>query len=193
MAGRTATALLQRRCSPRTAPFGAALGTAAWPLSSLHRASFSSGSSGSAARQDSSLTGRFFGASNAVTEAAGSASRARSAFSTASAAGSASARASTVAPVRRELPSEVPVAITGGGPTGLALSILLSRYGVQHVLLERAGALTAHPQAHLINMRTMEVRRLGFCVRVELEIRDTLPVECAVRNNVQVGGHACAA
>lgn len=30
--------------------------------------------------------------------------------------------------------------------------------GVQHVLLERAAALTDHPQAHFINNRSMEVR-----------------------------------
>ncbi|KAK9819702.1 hypothetical protein WJX72_001426 [[Myrmecia] bisecta] len=57
------------------------------------------------------------------------------------------------------LPEHVPVAIAGGGPTGLTLSILLSRLGVPSLLLERSAALTKHPQAHFINNRTMEVFR----------------------------------
>lgn len=56
-----------------------------------------------------------------------------------------------------DCPSKVPVSIIGAGPTGLTLSILLSQYGIPHAVLERGSALTNHPQAHLINMRTMEV------------------------------------
>ncbi|KAI8463562.1 MAG: hypothetical protein J3K34DRAFT_526882, partial [Monoraphidium minutum] len=57
---------------------------------------------------------------------------------------------------------DVPVVIVGAGPSGLVLSCLLSAYGVRHVVLERAAALTQHPQAHFINHRTMEVlRHLG--------------------------------
>ena len=52
-----------------------------------------------------------------------------------------------------------PVAIAGGGPTGLTTALLLSRYGVPCVVLERAPALTDHPKAHSINHRTMEVFR----------------------------------
>ncbi|CAM9871499.1 unnamed protein product [Phaeothamnion confervicola] len=52
-----------------------------------------------------------------------------------------------------------PVAIVGAGPSGLVLSSLLSRWGVKHVLLERREALTRHPQAHYISLRTMEILR----------------------------------
>lgn len=52
-----------------------------------------------------------------------------------------------------------PVVIAGGGPTGLTAALLLHKYGVRSVVLERAAALTDHPQAHFINMRAMEVFR----------------------------------
>lgn len=56
----------------------------------------------------------------------------------------------------------VPVVVVGAGPTGLAASLLLSRLGVRHVLLERSVAgPSPHPQAHFLNYRTMEVFRCG--------------------------------
>lgn len=56
------------------------------------------------------------------------------------------------------------VAIVGLGPTGAALSALLGRAGVRHVALERSAraAAAAHPQAHLVNTRTMEVLRAAL-------------------------------
>ncbi len=47
----------------------------------------------------------------------------------------------------------------GGGPTGLLLSILLSQYNVRHTLIERRTPeqIHSHPQAHYLNMRTMEI------------------------------------
>lgn len=54
---------------------------------------------------------------------------------------------------------DVPVLIVGGGPVGLTLSILLSRLGVDSLLVERRASPTTHPQAHFINNRTMEVFR----------------------------------
>jgi len=48
------------------------------------------------------------------------------------------------------------VCVIGAGPTGLALSMLLSKLGVASVTLERAHAPTTHPQAHFINTRSME-------------------------------------
>ena len=53
--------------------------------------------------------------------------------------------------------------IVGGGPTGLTLSTLLGKLGVRSLLLERAPALTTHPQAHFVNNRTMEVGA-GTCL-----------------------------
>lgn len=52
-----------------------------------------------------------------------------------------------------------PVAIVGAGPTGLTMSILLSKLGIPHILLEQKQELTRHPQAHYINYRTMEIFR----------------------------------
>lgn len=53
-----------------------------------------------------------------------------------------------------------PIAIVGGGPTGLMLSNLFSAcYSVPHVLLERQTVEQRfkHPQAHFLNTRTMEL------------------------------------
>lgn len=55
--------------------------------------------------------------------------------------------------------SSWPVAIAGGGPTGLTAAYLLSKFGIPSVVLERSPALTTHPRAHMINHRTMEVFR----------------------------------
>lgn len=55
-----------------------------------------------------------------------------------------------------------PVVICGGGPTGLALSALLGKYGVASALFECRPDLPQHPQAHYINNRTMEVRCLSL-------------------------------
>eukprot|EP00897_Mesotaenium_endlicherianum_P009928 jgi/Mesen1/8964/ME000056S08369 len=54
---------------------------------------------------------------------------------------------------------KVPVVIVGAGPVGLTLSFLLSKLGVQSLVIERARVLTQHPQAHVINTRTMEIFR----------------------------------
>ena len=54
---------------------------------------------------------------------------------------------------------EVPVLIVGGGPTGLTLSILLSRLGVPSLLVEADPGTCDHPQAHVVNRRTMEIFR----------------------------------
>lgn len=52
-----------------------------------------------------------------------------------------------------------PVAIVGGGPVGLVTSIMLSRLGVEHVLLERHPSTSIHPKAVGLNQRTAEVLR----------------------------------
>ena len=56
--------------------------------------------------------------------------------------------------------TRVPVVIVGGGPVGLTLSSLLSKYGVRSMLVERAPQTPTHPKAHFINTRTMEIFRL---------------------------------
>lgn len=49
-----------------------------------------------------------------------------------------------------------PVVIVGAGPTGLTLSALLSRMGVRSLLLEKAAALTQHPQVLCSCLRVLE-------------------------------------
>ncbi len=53
----------------------------------------------------------------------------------------------------------VQVGICGGGPTGLLLSSLLSRYGISNMVVERNKVPSTVPQAHFINIRSMEVLR----------------------------------
>ena len=52
-----------------------------------------------------------------------------------------------------------PILIVGAGPSGLLLSNLLSSYGTPSLVLEAASSPTAHPQAHFLNTRTMEILR----------------------------------
>ena len=52
-----------------------------------------------------------------------------------------------------------PVLIVGGGPTGLTLSALLSRFGIESVLVEEDPGTSDHPQAHVVNRRTAEIWR----------------------------------
>jgi 2,4-dichlorophenol 6-monooxygenase len=52
---------------------------------------------------------------------------------------------------------DVPVLIVGGGAAGLASSLLLSRLGIETLLVERRPASSELPKAHIINQRTMEI------------------------------------
>src|SRR5215831_11662096 len=54
---------------------------------------------------------------------------------------------------------EVDVLVVGGGPVGLTASILLSRFGVSSLLVERHPSTSIHPKARGINVRTMEIFR----------------------------------
>ena len=76
---------------------------------------------------------------------------------------SASTRASTSSSRADDASSpadvSVPVLIVGAGPTGLTLSALLSRFGIDHLVCERRARPTMHPQAHFVNNRSMEIFR----------------------------------
>lgn len=58
---------------------------------------------------------------------------------------------------------DVPVLIVGGGPVGLTASLLLSRLGIESLLVERHPGTAILPKARAINARTMEMyRQLGL-------------------------------
>ena len=70
------------------------------------------------------------------------------------------------------MPIETPVLIVGGGPVGLTASILLSRFGVPSLLVERHPGTAVHPKARGLNMRTMEIfRQLGEHPNLEMDVR----------------------
>ena len=54
----------------------------------------------------------------------------------------------------------VPVIIVGGGPIGLSMGLLMGRFGINAILLERNAATTDHPKARGSFARTMELFRL---------------------------------
>jgi putative polyketide hydroxylase len=54
---------------------------------------------------------------------------------------------------------DIPVLISGGGPVGLAASLMLSQHGVRSLLVERHPGTAITPKARGINARTMEVFR----------------------------------
>ncbi|CAN5704612.1 FAD-dependent monooxygenase [soil metagenome] len=78
---------------------------------------------------------------------------------------------------------DVPVLIVGAGPAGLASSLALTRYGVEHLLIERHAGTAHTPRAHIINQRTVEILR-------HLGIEDRLHAVAApwemMRNNLWV-------
>ena len=69
-----------------------------------------------------------------------------------------------------------PAIIMGGGPTGLFLSNLLTSYSIPHLLFDKRPVeeLTKHPQAHFINLRSMEILRHEL-PRVYAEIKEGMP------------------
>ncbi|MFI9645819.1 FAD-dependent oxidoreductase [Streptomyces sp. NPDC052040] len=62
----------------------------------------------------------------------------------------------------------VPVLVVGGSLVGLSASVFLGRLGIQHRVVERHAATSAHPRGRGNNMRTMELFRTAG---LEPEIR----------------------
>jgi 2-polyprenyl-6-methoxyphenol hydroxylase-like FAD-dependent oxidoreductase len=56
-------------------------------------------------------------------------------------------------------PKRTAVFIVGGGPVGLSMAILMNRFGIDFVMVERASSTTDHPKARGCWSRTMEIFR----------------------------------
>ena len=66
----------------------------------------------------------------------------------------------------------VDVLIVGGGGAGLTASMLLSRLGVDHLLVSSLPTTSVLPKAHVLNQRTMEILEDAGCAH-EIERRST--------------------
>ena len=63
---------------------------------------------------------------------------------------------------------KVPVCIIGCGPIGLTGALLLSRFGIDSLLIERRGEVNTHPRSRFVDTNTMELMRfLGLEKAVE--------------------------
>ncbi|MFF5445282.1 FAD-dependent monooxygenase [Streptomyces sp. NPDC012888] len=63
--------------------------------------------------------------------------------------------------------AEVAVLVVGGGPVGLTARVLLERWGVPSLLVERHRELSPFPRSRLVNVRSMEIyRQLGLADRI---------------------------
>lgn len=56
-------------------------------------------------------------------------------------------------------PRQTSVFIVGGGPVGLAMGLLLDRFGIDAVIVEKSPATTDHPKSRGCWVRTMEIFR----------------------------------
>jgi len=66
-----------------------------------------------------------------------------------------------------DIPGDTQVIIVGGGPCGLLSSLLLGRYGVKNIVLERHPDISIHPKAMALTRRTGEIfRQLGIDERM---------------------------
>ena len=53
--------------------------------------------------------------------------------------------------------NNIPVLICGAGPVGLTMSILLSRLGIQNLLVEKPGSVSTLPRARGVMSRSVEI------------------------------------
>src|ERR1700677_3960350 len=56
-------------------------------------------------------------------------------------------------------PRRTSVLIVGGGPVGLAMGLLLDRFGIDSVIVEKSPTTTDHPKSRGCWVRTMEIFR----------------------------------
>ncbi|WP_075643499.1 FAD-dependent monooxygenase [Paraburkholderia ginsengiterrae] len=72
---------------------------------------------------------------------------------------------------------QVPVVIVGAGPVGLSMSILLSRFGIRNLVVEKRGGVSTLPRARGIMSRTMEIWR-HFGLAEEMDALSLPPDWC---------------
>lgn len=64
----------------------------------------------------------------------------------------------------------IQVCVIGCGPIGLACALLLAKFGIRTVVVERRGEMNTHPRSRFVDTNTMELMRL---LGVEKEIEAT--------------------
>jgi len=64
----------------------------------------------------------------------------------------------------------VPVCIIGAGPIGLAGALLLARFGIDSVIVEKRSEVNTHPRSRFVDTNTMELMRL---LGIEKAVEDT--------------------
>lgn len=63
---------------------------------------------------------------------------------------------------------KVPVAVIGCGPIGLTGALLLARFGIPSLLIDKRSAMNTHPRSRFVDTNTMELmRQLGIEKAVE--------------------------
>ena len=65
---------------------------------------------------------------------------------------------------------QVPVCIIGCGPIGLAAALLMAKFGVRSLIVERRGDVNTHPRSRFVDTNTMELMRV---LGIEKEVEDT--------------------
>ena len=63
-----------------------------------------------------------------------------------------------------------PVLIIGCGPIGLAGALLLSKFGIKSLIIEKRDSVNTHPRSRFVDTNTMELMRF---LGVEKEVEDT--------------------
>ncbi len=84
---------------------------------------------------------------------------------------------------------DVPVLIVGGGGCGLAASIFLSDFGIDHRLVERHAGTSHLPKAHYLNQRTMELFRQHGLAEAVQKVGSPIDKMGKVRWRTSLGGN----
>ncbi|KAL4747942.1 FAD binding domain-containing protein [Aspergillus terricola var. indicus] len=71
--------------------------------------------------------------------------------------------------------SNTSVLVVGGGPTGLTAALLLARYGLKVIIVERHHHRIGQPKAHAINPRSLEIFRQMGLDTTQLRISGVAP------------------